>query len=252
MTVLINIGQIDRPAEMLAKEYLFSVVRVCHKPLPISVEIPNSVDLSPSFPSPNFITGHERCDNVISSPGQPLDLSEASQCPPLISDSEDELELSDFETDDRRTQYTSKYSGGCLATGSTLAAYLLVRNDGGVSGSKKGQRQSHTQSKGSKSNSTRDSQGGHSSCSSRTSRARKRNYRHCSGDQKSADSSGDDGRKRQRRVTHATDDGVQGPGRLLACPFYKYDCRRYSEFNHLEKEYRGCSSVYMTSIPRLK
>ena len=237
---------------MLAKEHLFSVARICHKSLPISVEVPDRVHLSLPFPSPNFIAGHEFCDNVISSPVQHLDLNGTPQCPSLISDSEDELEDSDFETDDRRTHYTSTYSEGCLATASTLAAYSLVRNGGNVGGSKKDQRQCHTQTKGSKGDSTRDSQDGHSSCYSRTSRARKRNYRHCSDDQESADSSGDDGRKRQRRVTHATDDGVQGPGRLLACPFYKYDCRRYSEFNHLEKEYRGCSSVYMTSIPRLK
>jgi hypothetical protein len=82
--------------------------------------------------------------------------------------------------------------------------------------------------------------------------ARKRDCHHCSGDQKSADGSGGDGRKRQRRVPHATDDRVHGAVRLLACPFYKYDFRRYSEFNRLEKEYRVCSGVYMTSITRLK
>jgi hypothetical protein len=236
---------------MLEKEYRFSVAEICHKPLPISVEIPDRAHLSPSFPS-NFTADHKLCDIAISSPGQYWDLNETSQCPSLVSDSEDELEHSDFEADDRRTQYTSKDSEGCLAIANTLVAYLPACNEGGVNGSKKDQRRSHTQNKGSNGDSTRDSQSGHSSCSPRTSRARKRNHRPCSGDQKSADSSGDDGRKRQRRVAHATGDGAQGPGRLLACPFYKYDCRRYSEFNHLEKEYRGCSSVYMTSIPRLK
>jgi hypothetical protein len=227
------------------------VAEICHEPLPISVEIPDRVHLSSPFPS-NFTAGHELCDIAISSPGQHWDLKETSQCPSLVSDSEDELEHSDFETDNKRTQYTSKDSEECLAIASTLVAYLPACNEGNANESKKDQRQSHTQNKGSNGDSTRDSQGDHSSCSSRTSRARKRNHRPCSGDQKSADSSGDDGRKRQRRVTHATGDRAQGPGRLLACPFYKYDCRRYSEFNHLEKEYRGCSSVYMTSIPRLK
>lgn len=236
---------------MLAKEYRFSVVEICHKPLPISVEISDRVHLSPSFPSPNFTTGHELCDNAISSPERHWDLNETPQCPSLVSDSEDELEHSDFEADNRCTQYTSKDREGCLATVSTLVAYWPACNEGNVSGSKN-QRQSHTQNKGANGDSARDSQGGHSSCSSRTSGARKRNHRPCGGDQRSADSSGDDGRKRQRRVAHATGDGVQGSGRLLACPFNKYDCQRYSEFNHLEKEYRGCSSVYMTNIPRLK
>lgn len=37
--------------------------------------------------------------------------------------------------------------------------------------------------------------------------------------------------------------GSMEPVRLLACPFYKYDRRRFSEFNYLEKKYRGCSSA---------
>jgi hypothetical protein len=238
--------------EVLTKNYPFSAAEICHKSLPVSVEIPDWAHLSQSFSSPNFITGHELCDNGVPPPGQYLDLDETSQCPSLISDSEDEFEYSDSETDNRRTQYTSKYNEGCLATAGTLTAYLLVHNEGHVSGSKKDQRQMHAQNRGSEGDSTRDSRGGHSSCSSRASTAGKREYHRCKGGQESADGSGDDGRKRQRRIPHATDGGVHGALRLLSCPFYKYDRRRYSEFNHREKEYRGCSSLYMTSIPRLK
>jgi len=41
---------------------------------------------------------------------------------------------------------------------------------------------------------------------------------------------------------------------LFACPFWKHNPERYSENNLLEKEksYRGCSSIYLTDISRLK
>jgi hypothetical protein len=42
------------------------------------------------------------------------------------------------------------------------------------------------------------------------------------------------------------------PPRILACPYSKYDICRYSEMNILEKCYRGCTSCYLTDIPRLK
>lgn len=41
-------------------------------------------------------------------------------------------------------------------------------------------------------------------------------------------------------------------GRLLACPYNKIDPSRYSEVNTEEKNYRGCSSCYLTTISRLK
>ncbi|KIW68341.1 hypothetical protein PV04_04294 [Phialophora macrospora] len=40
--------------------------------------------------------------------------------------------------------------------------------------------------------------------------------------------------------------------KLLACPYWKYDPTRYSPANTLEKKYRGCSSVYLRDIARLK
>lgn len=41
---------------------------------------------------------------------------------------------------------------------------------------------------------------------------------------------------------------------LFACPYWKHDPERYSENNLLEKEksYRGCSSIYLKDISRLK
>jgi len=224
---------------------------MCHNALPISVKVPDCAHDSLSFPAPNSVTSYELCDSGPSPAGQDLDHDKISQCPSLVSDSEDELEYSDFGTENERTWYTSEYDEGSLGIASTLTAYLLVHYERNASGSKD-LRQSHTQDTGSEGHNTRHSRDDHSSCSSRTTPARKRDCHHCSGDQKSADGSGDDGRKRQKRVPHSTDDRVHGAGRLLACPFYKYDRRRYSEFNHLEREYRGCSSVYMTSIPRLK
>jgi hypothetical protein len=41
-------------------------------------------------------------------------------------------------------------------------------------------------------------------------------------------------------------------GKLLACPYFKYDPTRYSERNILEKTYRGCSSCFLKDISRLK
>jgi len=246
-----EVSQDRKALECSIKALGGSLVEMCHNTLPISVKVPDCAHDSLSFPAPNRVTSHELCNNGLSSAGQDLDHDKTSQCPSLVSDSGDELEYSDFGTEKRRTWYTSEYDEGYLATASTLTAYLLVHCERNVGGSKD-LRQSHTQNKGSETDSTRDSRDGHSSCSSRTTTARKRDCHHCSGDRKSADGFGDDGRKRQRRVPHATDDRVHGAVRLLACPFYKYDRRRYSEFNYLEKEYRGCSSVYMTSIPRLK
>ncbi|KIW77313.1 hypothetical protein Z517_09759 [Fonsecaea pedrosoi CBS 271.37] len=40
--------------------------------------------------------------------------------------------------------------------------------------------------------------------------------------------------------------------KLLACPYWKYDPARYSPANTSEKRYRGCSSVYLRDIARLK
>ncbi|KAL9622884.1 MAG: hypothetical protein Q9160_002810 [Pyrenula sp. 1 TL-2023] len=41
-------------------------------------------------------------------------------------------------------------------------------------------------------------------------------------------------------------------GRLLACPYSKYDPTKYSERNHEDRAYRGCSSCLIRDIPKLK
>ncbi len=67
---------------------------------------------------------------------------------------------------------------------------------------------------------------------------------------------GDDkSRKRRRKAQEPfLMPGEPGkPGvRLLACPYYKYDPRRYFEHNLEQKEYRGCASSYLMDISRLK
>ena len=48
-------------------------------------------------------------------------------------------------------------------------------------------------------------------------------------------------------------DANEGPGgRLLACPYYRFDSNRYSQRNISELSYRGCSSVVIRGISRLK
>lgn len=54
--------------------------------------------------------------------------------------------------------------------------------------------------------------------------------------------------KRKRKTAPA----ISLDGRLLACPYCKYDPIRYSERNQEEKEYRRCASSYLTAISRLK
>lgn len=64
------------------------------------------------------------------------------------------------------------------------------------------------------------------------------------------DSEGGEGRRKRRRFSSTS--SVEIDGKLLACPYYKYDPGRYSERNVDEKGYRGCSSCYTTTISRLK
>ena len=58
--------------------------------------------------------------------------------------------------------------------------------------------------------------------------------------------------KRCRPLSPAPSVAGELPIRLLACPFNKSNPQRYSDRNNREMEYRGCSSCYITSIPRLK
>jgi hypothetical protein len=62
----------------------------------------------------------------------------------------------------------------------------------------------------------------------------------------------DQQRQPTRKKLRHTDTSISIDGRLLACPYCKYDPTRYSERNIEEKNYRGCSSIYLTSISRVK
>ncbi len=59
-------------------------------------------------------------------------------------------------------------------------------------------------------------------------------------------------RSSRRKRPRVTTELISPDGRLLACPYCKYDPVRYSERNIEEKQYRGCSSSYLTTISRLK
>jgi hypothetical protein len=54
--------------------------------------------------------------------------------------------------------------------------------------------------------------------------------------------------KRKRKTAPA----ISLDGRLLACPYCKYDPIRYSERNQEERDYRRCASSYLATISRLK
>lgn len=56
----------------------------------------------------------------------------------------------------------------------------------------------------------------------------------------------------RKRSTPKREYGTVDDGKLLACPYSKFDPARYSELNTIEMQYRGCSSCFLTTIPRLK
>jgi len=62
----------------------------------------------------------------------------------------------------------------------------------------------------------------------------------------------DEDRPSGRKRTRVTTESISLDGRLLACPYYKYNPIRFSEHNIQEKPYRGCSSSYLSTISRLK
>lgn len=54
------------------------------------------------------------------------------------------------------------------------------------------------------------------------------------------------------KKARSSSEGSLPTEKLLACPYWKYDPTRYSPVNTSEKKYRGCSSVYLRDIARLK
>ena len=69
---------------------------------------------------------------------------------------------------------------------------------------------------------------------------------HSARSDKSGTDSGSNKRRRKGSVTKAV------PGRLLVCPYAKYDPYRYSSSNTAESHYRRCGSHTLRDIPRLK
>jgi hypothetical protein len=69
-------------------------------------------------------------------------------------------------------------------------------------------------------------------------------------DEANDDDEDSDGRLRKRKKPNT---GLPHlGGRLLACPYSKLDCNRYSERNTREKPYRGCKKCWLTDISRVK
>ena len=78
-----------------------------------------------------------------------------------------------------------------------------------------------------------------------------RNFRNRNQEDGNADSDEDEQQTPSKRSKN--DPNPNTPHiRLLACPYWKFDPARYSEHNRIEKNYRGCSSCYLTDIVRLK
>ena len=61
--------------------------------------------------------------------------------------------------------------------------------------------------------------------------------------------SADEGEPKRRKPSSPL---PNGPQRLLACPYAKWNPARYTERNQLEKQYRSCSGKYLTDVSRLK
>ena len=68
----------------------------------------------------------------------------------------------------------------------------------------------------------------------------------------SSDEADDETPKRPRKSAMLKTETRALKPRRLACPYNKYDARRYSERNTLEKEYMGCSRCFLPTIARLK
>jgi hypothetical protein len=69
-------------------------------------------------------------------------------------------------------------------------------------------------------------------------------------DEANDDDEDSDGRLRKRKKSNTV--FAHPGGRLLACPYSKLDCNRYSERNTREKPYRGCKKCWLSDISRVK
>jgi hypothetical protein len=69
-------------------------------------------------------------------------------------------------------------------------------------------------------------------------------------DEVNDDDEDSDGRLRKRKKQNTVLPNLGE--RLLACPYSKLDCSRYSERNTGEKQYRGCKKCWLSDISRVK
>jgi hypothetical protein len=72
------------------------------------------------------------------------------------------------------------------------------------------------------------------------------------GQKRPARNDGDEGAGRRKLPKVSTSPTTDADLKLLACPYAKFDPRRYSERNEVEKNYRGCTSCFLKDINRLK
>lgn len=85
-----------------------------------------------------------------------------------------------------------------------------------------------------------------------SSTSEKRRAKRPSSDRGTQDDSGDQEEDDQPPDAKRMKGSSTSQAALFACPFAKYDPERYSERNQDEKNYRGCASKYLNSIPRVK
>ncbi|OAL32685.1 hypothetical protein AYO20_07843 [Fonsecaea nubica] len=83
-------------------------------------------------------------------------------------------------------------------------------------------------------------------------RPHRRSARGKSNREDSDNPSDDDEEDHPPKKARTSSEGSRPTKKLLACPYWKYDPTRYSPANTSEKRYRGCSSVYLRDIARLK
>jgi hypothetical protein len=241
-----SISQQCDPTYQNIKAQRSLVLETCHESLSVPSGLANSLASFQSVSTDILTCSHKLLHSVPSSPGQCSDNSGLASCPSLTSDSGHELDCSDSASEDGHATCAANRRW-FAAVDKSGAACCHVQGNGRAGGSKN-PNPSHDQKAGKESGNTQASKGGPTNRYPRRSRGRKRNCPDGRHNQESEDDSGANGRKRAKHTPSVSSEEVS----LLACPFYKNDPLRYSEINHLEKDYRGCSGAYLTGISRLK
>ena len=243
-----SISQRRDPMSQNIKPQQSLVLETCHKSLSVPSGLAKSALYFQSVSADIRTCNRELLHYDPSSPRECPDNSGPASCPSLISDSDGELDWSDSVSEDGHATCDANYHRRWFAVaGKSMAVYCLVKGNGRAGGSND-RSPSHDRKAGKKSRNAETSQGGPPNRPPRRSRGGKRNCSDGRHNQDSEDGSGADGRKRAKHTPSVSSEEAS----LLACPFYKHDPLRYSEVNHVEKDYRGCSGAYLTGISRLK